>query len=60
MWELRCQQRIYGRTYKWATQPAGLEGIVVDLGGHDASESLRYCKTVKYISSAKIKQMKMI
>ena len=25
----------YRRTYKWASQPAGLEGIVVDLDGYD-------------------------
>ena len=48
----------YRPTYKRASQPAGLEGIVVDLGGYDASEMLRYCKTLKYISSGKIKQMK--
>ena len=33
----------YRRTYKWASQAAGLGGIVVDLGGYDASERLRYC-----------------
>ena len=49
MWELICQQNIYRRTYKRATQHAGLEGIVADLGGYDASERLRYCETVKYI-----------
>ena len=38
MWEFTCQQNIYRLTYKWAFQPAGLEGIVVDLGGYDASE----------------------
>ena len=58
MWELLCQQIIYRRTYKWASQPDGLEGIVVDLVDYDASEILRYSKTDKYISSAKIKQMK--
>ena len=58
MWELICQQNIYRRIYKWASQPAGLEGIVVDLRGYDASEGLGFCKTVKYISSAKIIQMK--
>ena len=26
----------YRRTYKWASHPAGLEGIVVDLDGYDA------------------------
>ena len=26
----------YRRTYKWASQPAGLEDIVVDLDGYDA------------------------
>ena len=26
----------YSRTYKWEYQPAGLEGIVVDLDGYDA------------------------
>ena len=31
-----CQQNIYRRTYKWASQPADSEGIVVDLGGYDA------------------------
>ena len=36
MWELKCQQSIYRRTYKWASQPAGLEGIVVVLGGYVA------------------------
>ena len=36
MWEFICQQNIYRRTYKWASQPAGLEGIVVDLDGYDA------------------------
>ena len=49
MWELISQKSIYRRTYKGESQPAGLEGIVVDLGGYDASERLRYCKTVKYI-----------
>ena len=36
MWELICQQNIYQRTYKRASQPAGLEGIVGDLDGYDA------------------------
>ena len=36
MWEQVCQQSIYRQTYKWASQPAGLEGIVVVLGGYDA------------------------
>ena len=36
MWEFICQQNIYRRTYEWAFQPAGLEGIVVDLEGYDA------------------------
>ena len=49
MWELLCQQNIYRRTYKRESQPAGLEGIVIVIGGYDASERLRYCKTVKYI-----------
>ena len=49
MWDLICQQNVYRRTYKSASQHAGLKGIVVDLGGYDASERLRYCKTVKYI-----------
>ena len=26
----------YRRTYKWASQPAGLAGIVVDLDGFEA------------------------
>ena len=36
MWELICQQSMYRRTNKWASQPAGLEVIVVVLGGYDA------------------------
>ena len=36
MWELICQQNIYRRTYKRASQPAGLKGIVVDPDGYDA------------------------
>ena len=36
MWELICLQNIYRWTYKRASQPAGLEGIVVDLDGYDA------------------------
>ena len=30
------------KTYKWAPQPAGLEGIVVVLDGYDASETFRH------------------
>ena len=36
MWELICQQSIYRRTYKGESQPAGSEGIVVDIDGYDA------------------------
>ena len=36
MWELICQRSIYRRTQKWESQPAGLDGIVVDLDGYDA------------------------
>ena len=36
-------------TYKTASQPTGLDGIVVVIAGYDASESLTYCNTVNLI-----------
>ena len=33
MLDIICQLNIYRRTYKWASQPAGLEGIVGVLSG---------------------------
>ena len=41
--------KIYRRTYKRVSQPTGLDGIVVDLDGYDASSELRYCNMVKLI-----------
>ena len=35
-WEFIYQQCIYRRTYKWVSQPAGLDGIVGVLSGQDA------------------------
>ena len=40
---------IYRRTYKAASQPTGLDGIVVARDGYDASERLTYCITVNLI-----------
>ena len=48
----------YRQTYKWASQPAGFAGILLDLDGYDAEYRLRYCNTVKHIWSGKIKQVK--
>ena len=42
MWEFICHPSIYKQTYKTASQPAGLEGIVVVLDRYDASERFRY------------------
>ena len=36
MWKFICQRSIYRRTHKWESQPAGLEGIVVDFDGYEA------------------------
>ena len=58
MWEFICQHDINNRIFKGASRPIGLDGIVALLGGYDASQWLRYCNTVKLISSGKIKQMK--
>ena len=58
MWEFVCQQNIFTRICKAASRPVGLEGIVALLDGHDASHSLRFCNTVKFIWSGKVKQMK--
>ena len=33
MWKFICQRSIYSRTHKWASQTAGLDGIVVVLDG---------------------------
>ena len=49
---------MYRRTYMTASRPTGLDGIVDLFDGCDASQWLRYCNTVKLISSGKIKQMK--
>ena len=49
---------IYRRPYKTATQPTGLDGIVIVIDGYDASERLTYCNTVNLIRCDKIKQMK--
>ena len=49
MWELISQQNIYRRTYKKASQPTGLDGMVVVIDGYDASDRLRYCNTVRLI-----------
>ena len=49
MWEFITQQNIYRRSYKTASRPPGLEGIVDPLDGYDASEWLRFCKTDKLI-----------
>ena len=35
-------KKIYRWTYKTASQPTGLEGIVVALDVYDASQRLRY------------------
>ena len=37
MWEFICQQNIYRRTYKIATLPTGLDGVLVRLERFDAS-----------------------
>ena len=58
MWEFICQQNIYRRIYKSASGPTGLDGIVIFLDGYDASQWLRFCKTVKFIGNGEIKQMK--
>ena len=53
-----CQQNISRRTYKTASRPVGLEGIVVPHDGYNASYWFRFCITVKLVWSVKIKQMK--
>ena len=58
MWEFMCQQSIYRRIYKTASQPTGLDSIVVVNDGYYASEMLRYCNKVNLIINDKIKQMK--
>ena len=50
------QQIIYRQTYKTASRPPGLNGIVSLLDGYDASKLLRLCNTVKFISNVKVKQ----
>ena len=37
MWEFIYQQNMYRRTYKTASRPPGLDGIVVLVDGYDAS-----------------------
>ena len=37
MWDIIYQQNIYRRTYKTASRPTGLDGIVVLLDAYDAS-----------------------
>ena len=37
MWEFIAKQNIYRRTYKTASRPLGLDGIVVLDDGNDAS-----------------------
>ena len=37
MWDIIYQQNIYRSTYKTASRPTGLDGIVVRLDGYDAS-----------------------
>ena len=37
MWEFICQQNKYRQTYKTASRPRGLYGIVALLDGYDAS-----------------------
>ena len=49
MWEFMSTKHIYRRTYKWASQPAGIEGIEDVFDGYDALERLSFCNTVKYI-----------
>ena len=49
MWEFICQHDINRRTYKRASRPTGLHGIVALLDGYDASQRLRYCNTVKLV-----------
>ena len=58
MWEFICQQNIYTQTFKTASRPGGLEGIVALLDSYDASQLLRFCNMVKIIWIVKIKQMK--
>ena len=49
MWEFICQQNIYTQTFKTASRPGGLEGIVALLDSYDASQLLRFCNMVKII-----------
>ena len=58
-----CGNLYVNRTYtdrqiQTASLPNGTDGIVVLLDGYDAPLWLRYCNTVKMISSCKMKQMK--
>ena len=39
--------KAYADGYKWASQPDGLEGIVLVLDGYDESSMLIYCNRVK-------------
>ena len=48
----------YRLSYKKASRPTGLDGIVVLLNGYDPSLCLWYWYKVKLILSGKIKQMK--
>ena len=57
MWKFISQQNIYRRSYKTASRPPGIAGIVARLDGYDASDLLGFCKTVKLIWSGKINQM---
>ena len=57
MWDIICQQNMYRLTYKTASRPIGLDSSVVHLDENDASYLLRYCNTVNFIWSGKMKQM---
>ena len=57
MWEFLFQQNIYRRTYKPASRPVGLEGVVALIDGYDTLKLLRFCNTDKFTWGDKIKQM---
>ena len=46
------------QTYKTASLPPGLGGVVVLTDGYDASQLLRFCNNIKFIWIGKIIQMK--
>ena len=58
MWDIICEQGKYRLKYKTVSWPTAWDGSVGLLDGYDATKSLGYWNTVKFIRSGEIKQTK--